>query len=161
MKKDLVFHEKAIKVEYTKKMEKLAHKLKSPLVIEIQIYFSCMLGKRLSYYCDSPIAGAYQLDNLQFRKLLEDSQKLFSNVYIRFNVVMTIDCPVSDCVGPPPLTDFNIVNREVYVPHWLYLDAKNDEFVGEYGWKSSRKGLRDTRQIRSTILQKADYLPKK
>ncbi|MEW8026654.1 MAG: hypothetical protein AB2806_02780 [Candidatus Thiodiazotropha sp.] len=158
MKKNLVFRNKTIKVEYSTKAEEMAHKLTSPLVIEIQIYFSCMLGKRLAYYSGSPISGAYQLETNQFKKILEDSQQLTENIYVRFNIVMTIGCPVSDCIGPPPLTDFNIVGSEVYVPSWLNIDAKNGIFTGEYGWKSSQANLKNTRQIRDTLLQKRDYL---
>lgn len=158
MKKELTFQGKIIKVEYSKKSEELAHKLNSPLVMEIQIYFSCMLGKRLAYYCGSPISGAYQLETDQFKEILEDAQQLTENIYIRFNIVMTIDCPVSDCIGPPPITDFKIVGSEVYVPSWLSIDAENEMFTGEYGWKSSQAGLKNTRQIRGTVLQKNDYL---
>jgi len=158
MKKEITFKGKVIKVAYSKKADELAQRLNSPLVIEIQVYFSCMLGKRLAYYSDSPISGAYQLESNQFKEILEDSQQLTENVYIRFNIVMTIDCPISDCIGPPPLTDFKIVGSEVYVPSWLNIDAENEIFTGEYGWASSQAGLKNTRQIRGAVLQKNDYL---
>jgi len=158
MNKELTFKEKVIKVEYSEKANDMAQRLNSPLIIEIQIYFSCMLGKRLAYYSDSPILGAYQLETNQFKEILEDSQQLTENVYIRFNIVMTIDCPISDCIGPPPLTDFKIVGSEIYVPSWLNIDAENEMFTGEYGWKSSQAGLKNTRQIRGAVLQKNDYL---
>ena len=158
MKKDLVFHNKTIQIECSAKAEEMASKLSSPLVIEIQIYFSCMLGKRLAYYSDTPIPGAYQLEPDQFKEILDDSQQLTGNVYIRFNVVMTIDCSITDYVGPPPVTDFEIVNREVYVPHWLNIDVENGVFIGEYGWKSSKPGMENTKQVRDTLLQKSEYL---
>ena len=158
MRKALIFHGKTIEIEYTKKAEEMAQQLAAPMVMEIQIYFSCMLGKNLAYYSGTPLPGAYQLKPAQFEELLKDSQQLMGNVYVRFNIVMTKNCPVAGTLGPPPVTDFEIVGTEVYVPTWLSIGYRDDVFIGEYGWKSSKPGQLNTRQIRDTALQKSDYL---
>ena len=61
---------------------------------------------------------------------------------------MTKACPVSDYIGPPPVTDFVITNQKPYVPSWLHIDYKKGEWFGEYGWRVSESGQANTRQVR-------------
>ena len=98
-------------VECSDKAMAMANRINAAVVIEIQIYFSCMLGKRLAFYCDAPFLGAYPLTREQFNKVLADSQQLIGNVFVRFNTVATKHCPVADYLGPPPVTDFIVVKK--------------------------------------------------
>ena len=43
------FYNKLVKVKYSKKATDAAKKLTRPIVIEAQIYFSCMIVKRLVF----------------------------------------------------------------------------------------------------------------
>ena len=148
MKKQLTFHKKTIDITLTKSASQQCTQLNSKLIIEIQIYFSCLLGKRLAFYTEQAMKGTWVVDDDLFRSMLEGSQQLNGNVYIRFNTVMTKDCPVSDYVGPPPVTDFEISNQKPYVPEWLDLDFKNGVWSGEYGWSVSKHGTSNTKQLR-------------
>lgn len=148
MQAKLIFHEKAINVTFSKKANLQCEQLNSNLLIEIQIYFSCLLGKRLAFYTDKAMKGTWKVDADLFITMLEDSQKFSDNVFIRFNTVMTKDCPVSDYAGPPPVTDFKINNQKPYVPDWLNIDFKNGEWFGEYGWSSSKVGQFNTKQVK-------------
>lgn len=145
----LEFHDKTVNVALSNPAIEQSKCLDSPLIIEIQIYFSCLLGKRLAFFSDAPMKGTWQLDSDSFQKLLADSRQLTENIHVRFNTVMTKGCPVSDYAGPPPVSDFKIKNQKPYVPDWLTIDFKNGEWSGEYGWTSSRKGFSNTRQIRA------------
>lgn len=64
----------------------------------------------------------------EFLSMLEESQPLTENVYLRFNTVMTKTCSVSD---------FTISNQSPYVPSWLNVDYKNAQWCGKYGWLES------------------------
>ena len=108
MKKQLTFHGKSIAVKLTDKATIQNLKLNNTLLIEIQIYFSCLLGKRLAFYTDTELNGAWQMDKKQFTSMINDAQQLTDNIYVRFNTVMTKACSVSDHIGPPPVTDFTI-----------------------------------------------------
>lgn len=152
MTKNLIFHNKTLKVECSKNAEEMAAKLNASIVIEMQIYFSCMIGKRLAYYSDSRIPGAYQLETSQFKDILKDSQQLTGKVYVRFNTVMTKNCLVSEYMGPPPVTDFVVARSDAFVPNWLTIDYKNNMFIGEYGWFGYDKALPNTKQIRSAAV---------
>ena len=152
MQKQLTFHEKTIEITLSESALRQSQKLNCILLIEIQIYFSCLLGKRLAFYTEQAQQGAWQVEPELFKEMLGDAQALSENLYIRFNTVMTKDCPVGDYIGPPPVTDFKITNQKPYVPSWLKLAYKNDSWSGEYGWKSSQKGQSNTKQVRGQAL---------
>jgi len=151
---ELIFHKKVMDITFSKKAKLQCEKLSSNLLIEIQIYFSCLLGKRLAFYTDKEMKGTWKVDADLFVTMLDDSKKFSDNVFIRFNTVMTKDCPVSDYAGPPPVTDFKINNQKPYVPDWLKIDFKNDKWFGEYGWKSSKVGQLNTRQVRGSSISR-------
>lgn len=152
MTKNLIFHNKLLKVEWSKTAEEMANKLDASLVLEIQIYFSCMIGKRLAYYSDFPMNGVYQLQTELFEDILKDSQQLIGKLYVRFNTVMTKSCRVSEYMGPPPVTDFVVAHSDAFVPNWLAIDYKKNMFVGEYGWFGSDTTTPNTKQIRSAAV---------
>jgi len=148
MQKQLAFHEKEMDIQLSKQAVSQSSKLTSKLIIEIQIYFSCLLGKRLAFYADQPVDGTWQVESDEFSTMLEDSQQLNENVYLRFNTVMTKSCTVSDYIGPPPVSDFKISNQKPYVPSWLNVDFKDGQWCGKYGWPESDKSFLNTKQVR-------------
>lgn len=149
MKKKLIFHKKTMNIELSQRAMQQDLLLDNTLLIEIQIYFSCLLGKRLAFYSDTDLHGTWQVEEKElFRSMINDAQQLTDNIYIRFNTVMTKACPVSDYIGPPPVTDFTISNQSPYVPSWLNIDFKKDEWSGEYGWPASEQGQTNTKQVR-------------
>ncbi len=152
MHEKLTFHNKAVDIKLSSAAGKQAKKLNSILLIEMQIYFSCLLGKRLAFYSEKKIDGAWQLSADEFKDVLQNAQQLTGNLYVRFNTVMTKDCPVGDHVGPPPVTDFAIKNQKPYVPNWLTIDYKDGQWAGQYGWNASEKGFANTKQIRQSAL---------
>lgn len=153
MKNELTFHGKTMRVVLSAAAKKVAMSLSSNLVIEIQVYFSCMLGKRLAFYADQSLPGSYPLEPAQFASILADSQPLADRLFVRFNTVMTTNCAVADYDGPPPVTDFHIANKKPYVPDWLDIDFKNGVWRGEYGWAASDHAQRNTRQITGHALK--------
>ncbi len=151
MREQLAFHNKAIDIELSSAASQQVQKLNSILLVEIQIYFSCLLGKRLAFYSEQPLQGAWQLSADEMSSVLKDAQQLSGNIYLRFNTVMTKSCPVGDYTGPPPVTDFTIKNQKPYVPCWLNIDYKDDQWTGQYGWKASDKKFANTKQVRGAV----------
>ncbi len=148
MNKNISFHNKSLSVTLSEAAAAQSIKLQSPLVVEIQIYFSCLHAKRLAFYSAQQQQGIWQLNENDISLLTEKSQQISDNVYIRFNAVMTESCTVADNPGPPPVTDFIIKNPEPYVPSWLNLDFTQNSWTGEYGWPSSVANYSNTKQIR-------------
>jgi hypothetical protein len=156
MRKHLEFHNKLMEVNLSDDAVKQSQKLNTTLIIEVQVYFSCLLGKRLAYYTGQPLEGAWQVESEQFSTMLEDAKQLTENIYIRFNTVMTKECPVSDYVGPPPVTDFTIKNQTPYVPGWLNIDFSKNLWSGNYGWSSSEVGHENTKQVRGQAIKRLE-----
>jgi len=148
MHEQLTFHKKSIDIKLSDTANEQQSKLNSVLLIEIQIYFSCLLGKRLAFYSEQALEGAWQLTPVEFKNAIESAQKLTNSIFVRFNTVMTKSCPVGDYIGPPPVTDFSIANQKPYVPNWLDIDYKNGQWSGQYGWHASEKNSSNTRQVR-------------
>lgn len=152
MLEQLTFHDKSVEIKLSKSARQQAQKLDSALLIEIQIYFSCLLGKRLAFYSGQTLKGAWQLNADELSTALNDAQKLSENLYVRFNTVMTKSCPVGDYIGPPPVTDFTIENQKPYVPNWMDIDYKDGQWAGQYGWNASDKKFANTKQVRGGAL---------
>ena len=147
MNKIIIFHGKELDVQLSAAAAKQSEVLSSTVVVEIQIYFSCLLGKRLGFYSAETNDNAYLLDKDTFSEILADSQTLTENIKLRFNTVMTKACSVSDQAGPPPVTDFKIANQKPYVPSWLTIDYNNGIWSGKYGWDTEKKNLSNIKQI--------------
>lgn len=145
------FHNKTIDIELSQSAARQSRGMSSRLIIEIQIYFSCLLGKRLVFYSEQPVEGGWQLESEAFNSILEQAKQLTDNLYLRFNTVMTKDCPVSEYAGPPPVTDFVIQNQTPYVPSWLNIDFKDNVWSGEYGWQVTDRHANNTRQVRAPV----------
>ena len=121
MHKELFFHNKPVSIEVTASAMKAMEQLQSPLLIEMELYFSCMIRKRVRFHTDY---------------MNEAAQQLTDNVFVSFHTVMTKTCSVADYDGPPPVTDFPIQKIESFVPHWLTIDFRHGEWQGEYGYGS-------------------------
>ena len=92
-----------------------------PLIVEMELYFSCLLRLRVLFDREGDDALA-SLVNPQLA--------------VRFRPVMSRRCDLHAVEGKPPLDDFPIKNRAPYVPHWLHLDFRKGEWGGKFGYGS-------------------------
>ena len=88
------------------------------LVAEMELYFSCLIRKKVRFRENVEGELVYVIDQLS----------------VRFRPVMTAVCGVDYEGDEPPLTDFPIKKPESFVPHWLKLDFKKDKWIGEFGF---------------------------
>ena len=96
----------------------------TPLFIEMELYFSCLLRKELRIY-------------ETLREQLDEAfvTQLSDRLHISFRPVMTKSCSVSSCEGEsPPVSDFPIKKPQAYVPKWLKLDFKKGKWCGDFGY---------------------------
>jgi hypothetical protein len=88
------------------------------LVAEMELYFSCLIRKQV-----------------RFKESLEGEViNVTDQLAIRFRPVMTKSCGIDYEGDEPPLTDFPIQKADAFVPHWLKIDFKKDEWIGEFGF---------------------------
>ena len=90
-----------------------------PLNVEMELYFSCMIRKKLRFY-DQPMDTEYM--------------KVTDRLNLGFRPVMTQKCSIHETDGAPPVTDFPISNAASFIPHWIYIDFHKGEWQGEFGY---------------------------
>ena len=92
----------------------------TPLLLEMELYFSCLIRKRV-HVRDS--ADGF------------DAIDLGEKLRVWFRPVVTRTCSIRDCTpGLPPVADMPVINPERYFPHWLRLDYLHGEWLAEFGY---------------------------
>ena len=112
--------ERTVAIHLTPAAEAALERRSTPLVAEMELYFSCLLRKRVRFGDDA--AGASGVSD---------------TLAVRFRPVMTATCSVDDSADEPPVTDFPIANPQAFVPHWLRLDYRDNAWYGEFGYHST------------------------
>lgn len=94
----------------------------TPLVAEMELYFSCLIRKQV-----------------RFREQAQETTDVVvdDHLSVRFRPVMTRTCGKDYEGDEPPLTEFPIANSRPYVPHWLQLDFKHGHWQGEFGYDNA------------------------
>ena len=119
---------KQIQVEISSKAKQQLKNRITPLFIEMELYFSCLLRKQLRIRENMDHESGKNLEG-------KFSTQLSDNLHITFRPVMTKSCSVSSCDGEkPPLSDFPIKKPQSYIPRWLKLDFKKGEWCGDFGY---------------------------
>jgi len=110
---------KKILVEWTASAEKAMAELTSPLTIEMELYFSCLIRKALRF---------------NEKVKLPYSVTVTPKMTIGFRPIVTKACKVSD-IGDdeePPVEDFKLTKPEAFVPKKLFVDFKRGQWMGEF-----------------------------
>jgi hypothetical protein len=124
MKKIVKMLGRPVEIELSNSAEKHLENIDAQLCIEMELYFSCLLRKR--------VVIRETIDS-DFSVIVSDKLK------IGFRPVMTKSCSISSCNGDsPPLSDFPIVKPERYVPHWLKIDYRKGQWAGEFGYNDAK-----------------------
>jgi hypothetical protein len=110
---------KALRVTLSAAAQRALAQRSTPLIAEMELYFSCLIRLRVRFYERDEEASATPVN---------------AQLSVRFRPVMTRSCDLHEVEGKPPLGDFPIVKRSPYVPRWLRLDYKKGAWVGEFGY---------------------------
>jgi hypothetical protein len=84
---------------------------------EMELYFSCMIRKKLRFYDTPVIAGVPVTDQL----------------VLSFRPIMTARCGNDYAGAEPPTTDFPITRTTPFVPRWVRIDFREGSWQGEFG----------------------------
>lgn len=111
---------KQVEIKLTKAANRAIQQRTSPLFAEMELYFSCLVRKKVRFYETNNDAEHINVNE---------------NLNVRFRPVMTQACSISDTdEGVPVVTDFPIANPSAFVPHWLRIDYRAGEWLGEFGY---------------------------
>ncbi len=111
---------KDLKVMTTRAAEKALALHQTPMDVQLELLFSCVLRKRVLFRTPSdvvtyPMGGDARLN-------------------ITFRPVMTKVCLISEVDDVPDLEDFPIHDVPAFMPRWLKLDFRRGVWTGDYGW---------------------------
>ncbi len=104
-------------VQWSAAADKKMQALAEPLLVEMELYFSCLIRKAVRFGRDAQ-AG--------------DFAEAGPHLRIGFRPVMTKACDISDFEGEPPIEDFPIVKPQAFVPKRLSIDYGGGKWSGEF-----------------------------
>lgn len=122
MNREIEFHDRKIALSLSDAAEKALAQRSSPLLAEMELYFSCLIRKAVRFRDSDTPDGVTVNDKLT----------------LTFRPVMTQHCGLDYEGSEPPLTDFPITKAERYIPHWLKLDYRHGQWQGEFGYAANR-----------------------
>lgn len=108
---------KKVLVEWSAAAEKAMSSLASPLLVEMELYFSCLIRKAVRFSHDAP--SRY-------------SVSITPKMTVSFRPVVTKSCSVSEVENEPPVEDFEMIKPEAFVPKKLLIDFKHGLWLGEF-----------------------------
>ncbi|HEY6095137.1 MAG TPA: hypothetical protein VIU93_09330 [Gallionellaceae bacterium] len=114
---------KRVQVGWTPAAEAELMRRPTPLAVEMELYFSCLLRKKVRF--------GEQAHSREFLLVTPQLQ-------VAFRPVMTRVCSAAEVEDMPPLDDFPITNPAAFVPHWLKIDFRRGQWQGEFGFHSER-----------------------
>lgn len=119
MQKQVNIEGKAINVNLSSRAEKALSSRTQPLHVAMELYFSCLIRKKVRFYQQA---------------IKENEIQVMDNLYVVFQPVMTDQCGKDYNGTEPPLTDFPIVKASSFIPHWLNIDYQDGKWLGEFGF---------------------------
>ncbi|MDX2471932.1 MAG: hypothetical protein QNL04_15285 [SAR324 cluster bacterium] len=124
------FNPQKIEIHLSEKAQKQL--TKEPVLVHLELLFSCLLRKRVYFY-----SGEAQMDASYSKPLPQNLEfhRLSQNLSFAFQAVMTKACSVSDTVGEPEVVDFPTTKLEELTPQWLWVDYTKKGWTGDFGFR--------------------------
>ena len=121
---------RSVAIELSKSAVKALAQRSTPLLAEMELYFSCLIRKQVRFRDATTNPG--DDENATSHATLNE------HLHICFRPVMTRVCGKNYEGDEPPLTDFPIVNSRAYVPRWLRIDYRKNQWQGEFGFEQGK-----------------------
>ena len=123
MQRTITFQGRPLKLTVSPRAQTQLTRRTSPLFLEMELYFSCLIRKRV----------------LVRETIEEGAVALVDNLVARFRPVVTETCAMRDVERDnPPVKDMPILNPERFYPHWLTLDYRRGQWRADFGYNGSR-----------------------
>ena len=110
---------KPVQVSTTKEADAILSSRELPLTVEMELFFSNLLRKKVRFFIDD------NKDDLAVH--------INNKLAIRFRPVMLGYCSNSN-IESCTIADFPIVKKSPYIPKWLKIDFRFGHWFGEFGY---------------------------
>lgn len=117
MNRDITIGGKTVRVTLSQAAEQQLARRQRPLLVEMELYFSCLIRKRVVFRDPESERSTAAIE-----KPLD----------ITFRPVMTRQCGIDYAGTEPPVTDFPIVNKAAFTPRSLEIDYVNQHWQGQF-----------------------------
>lgn len=115
-------HGRPVRWEMTRAAQAAAARLAAPLIVEMELYFSCFVRKAVRFRV--PVEG----DDTASAAALSEHLRL------RFRAVTTRHCAMPADAAEVPLETLPVTRPHAFVPRWLKLDHRDGLWCGEFGY---------------------------
>ncbi|MBD3669616.1 MAG: hypothetical protein HUJ29_02495 [Gammaproteobacteria bacterium] len=112
-------------IAITDKARQVLDDLVTPLHVEMELYFSCLIRKQV-VYPPSPHPDAQTIDSGH------------PNLRLYFRPVMTKSCSVEESHGEPDLVPFPMQASDKFQPKWFQLDFRGGQWESTYGYSRNQ-----------------------
>ena len=113
----ITLRDNPLKVSWTNRAEKALHSRDTPLIAEVQLYFSCMVKKRVLFHDETEFETVAVNEKLQ----------------VIFRPVQSQQCsPEEFAQNHPVKQEFKTASAIKMKPKSLEIDFKNGQWIGEY-----------------------------
>ena len=117
-------HGREVRVELTRAAQRAAADLQAPLLVEMELFFSCLVRKRVLFR------------PLQEGSADADRVAMGDRLWLAFHPVVSEQCHIADLGdAAPPLKTMPVTKPSAYIPHWLRLDYRKGQWNGEFGYQ--------------------------
>lgn len=121
---EVPLHGRPVQVNLSRAARKAAGELAVPLIVEMELYFSCLVRKAVRFRAVESIADPVG----------RESTRITDNLLLQFLPVTTQHCALPAGAAAPPLEAMPVARPQAFVPHWLKIDFHDGEWLGEFGY---------------------------
>jgi hypothetical protein len=118
VKQQVELNSKKVSVTVSQSALKRLDEAAKPLLIEVELYFSCLIKK---------VCHFREIENIN------DYVRVKDGLYIHFRASMTNKCSIED-FDKDKIADFPIVDQKPYIPGWVSLDFSKNGWIGDFGY---------------------------
>lgn len=114
---------RAIAVTLSSRARNAADALAAPLIVEMELFFSCLLRKRVLFH-EAGKAPESPMERIA----------LHPSLALQFRPIVSEVCRIDELEGAPPVMTMPAKRGEAFMPRWLKIDYRSSGWVGEFGY---------------------------
>lgn len=114
---------KPITASLTPRARRAVESLDAPVVVEMELFFSCLLRKRLRFH-HRDTAPASVLEPVE----------LYPGLSLLFRPVVAETCNIDTLEGAPPVKTMPAKRADAFIPKWVSIDHRSGTWSGDFGY---------------------------
>lgn len=119
---EIYLYGRPIQVRLSRAAQTAAASLSAPLMVEMELYFSCLVRKAVRFRTANDVA----VDS--------EHALITERLMLCFRPVTTEHCALPDDDAAPPLEAMPVKRPQAFLPRWLNIDFRRGEWRGEFGY---------------------------